>query len=231
MAEDKFVGAEIIDGIRYYTMDRVDGSRVAYPSVTSVMSILPEPKGLIWWQNNNPDHDEIRRERAMIGSTCHYHLECLLAEGLPNHTPELEDIEWEFLNSRTSKVIKDINEKLDKIVRDDHEWEPEFLEYPIWSHDRNIGGRVDYVGKLDGVPCILDLKTSKRFHPPENGIDRHALQLAAYQHGVEYRTGRKIDQLYILRVNENNRPQLKVIEPDWDGFLYLRERFKHRTGY
>ena len=107
-----------------------------------------------------------------------------------------------------------------------HEFNPIALEKKVWSHQLKIAGRVDYIGWYDGELSIIDLKTSKSFYPPENGIDKHSIQLSAYKKCVDDMADTpKITKLYILRVNENNHPEIVEKDYDIDGFIETRKLF------
>lgn len=221
------------DGMRLYTIHNREGKEVKYPSVTTVLQILPMAPNLKKYIEWDPKQAETNmKRRAMIGSTAHYYFECVNARQLPNHTPVLEkEIEFHrFFNSKTAKAIGEICKKIELYVRFNN-FEPWFLEEKTWSHELETAGRVDFIGKFNGKTCILDLKTAKSFYPPVNGIDPHALQLAAYKQGFKEVHGIEVEKLYILRVNEAKKPQLKEVPDDKDGFKVARDLFREAHGF
>lgn len=56
---------------------------------------------------------------------------------------------------------------------DEHDFKPEQIEEKYFSHEHLYAGTVDRVGEIDGVPCLLDVKTG--FY-----AKWHHVQLAAY---------------------------------------------------
>lgn len=222
------------DGMRIYPVPGPNNEgEVKYPSVTTVLNILPMPDNLkryIEWDPTAADKN--MRRRAMVGSTAHYYFECLNARKLPDHNPVIEDtIEFHrFFNSKTAKAIGEICRKLELYSRF-NTFEPWFLEEKTWSHELETAGRVDFIGKFNGVSCILDLKTAKAFYPPQNGIDPHALQLSAYKQGLKEVHGIEVEKLYILRVNEAKKPELKEVPDDKEGFRMARDLFREEHGF
>jgi hypothetical protein len=215
---------------RIYDILQDDGTISSYPSVTTLMHALPESDGLKWFRRTHEDPERHTATRAMIGSTCHYYFESRNARMLPDHVPEMEDINFrEYLTLDAHAAIKNINLKI-KLFMMKHEFKPWWLERPLWSDQYGYAGRVDYIGEFDGVSCILDLKTSKRFYPPENGIDKHALQLSMYKIALKERLDIDIEELIILRVNEANKPELKYCEFSEEDVADLRDLYRNQYG-
>lgn len=228
---DVFLGSRQVDGLRYYDIQKADGEKVSYPSVTSVFQALPKPRGLIWFENNHPYPELHRATRAMIGSTSHYYFECKNAKYLPGHIPEMEDIPFlEYFTPETAHIIGNINTKL-KLFTMINKLRPRYLEVPVWSHDMKVAGRIDFAGEFNGRDSLVDLKTAKRFYPVDKDAgeyDLHALQQTAYKYGLIDTYGYEVDHAFILRCNEANSPEVKQLEFDLEGFLEVREIFKTR---
>lgn len=222
------------DGMRIYPVPGPEKNQMSdYPSVTTVLNVLPTPEGLRRWMEWDPKKAEkTMRRRAMVGSTAHYYFECINAKKLPNHNPVIEDtIEFHrFFDKGTSEAIGEICKKIALYIRF-NDFNPWFLEEKVWSHELETAGRVDFIGEYNGELCILDLKTAKAFYPPVNGIDPHALQLSAYKQGLKEVHGIEVDKLYIFRVNEAGKPQIKEVPDDKEGFLIARELFREEHGF
>jgi len=216
---------EDIENLRFYD---IDGQK--YPSVTTILSVLPKPASLVNYINNFPGAEYYTARRAFIGSMTHFYLESFMAaKYLPGHKVVPEKMDFSHMDEDVSKILDKMIKKIKGIV-DTYDFEPLWLEKMVYSHDLKIAGRVDYIGRLDGKLCILDLKTSKRFYPPEHGIDTHALQLSAYAACVEDMGELKIESLFILRVNENNKIELKEKYFDMDGVETCRQLFYETHG-
>jgi hypothetical protein len=53
----KMIGARMVANHRIYDVEQDDGSMSSYPSVTTILKVLPEPQGLKWFRMNfdNPE--------------------------------------------------------------------------------------------------------------------------------------------------------------------------------
>lgn len=158
-----------INGLRHYVKDGV-----AYPSVTTVLKLLPKG-GLIFWAISQtlkyiskykyitPEiskkaysiHKTVLAQLAQEGTDAHENIEAYLVEGKANK-------EDSFIN-RFKAFEKEYNFVLEKV------------EYTL--HDKELGsaGTADIIGSYYGNPIILDLKTSKEIRLS------HKVQAVAYK--------------------------------------------------
>ena len=212
--------------MRFYD---IDGQQ--YPSVTTILGVLPQPAALVNYKNNFPEAEYYTARRAFIGTMTHFYFETFLAcKYLSGHKIKMDqNTDFSFLDEDVSKILDKMIKKITGIV-DTWDFKPISLEDKLFSHSLKIAGRVDYIGHLDGRSCIIDLKTSKKFYPPENGIDSHSLQLSAYKMCLEEMMTIDVETLYILRVNENNKIELKEKPFDPDGVKECRTLFKEIHG-
>jgi len=245
----EFLGARIVGGHRFYDFMYNDNN-VSYPSVTTMLKVLPEPDGLKWFKNNYPDAEKYTARRAMIGTTCHYFFECQCAYHLPDHTPEMEEVAFaEHLDEESLDSIGNINRKIKSIMKQ-HDFKPISLEDTVWSDVLKVAGRVDYRGMLNGKKVILDLKTAKAFHDetkteylnrldymqdndgkaPPGFFSKFALQLSTYKQCYKERFGWEAEELWILRVNENNKPELRLQPDVLDDVKDVREMYYETYG-
>lgn len=212
---------------RLYNIQHDDGIR-KYPSVTTIFKCLPLSYGLQRFQQM-PGAAEHTARRAAIGTTCHFYLESKMSHYLNDHVPELEYVNYaDYGGPETWEIVRNINLKIDMMVKQ-HNIVPYKLEMPLWSDEHQYAGRIDFIGWVDGNFSILDLKTSKRLYNED--VDKHALQLSAYKHALIEREGKEVDKLYILRVNENNMPELKEKKDMFNDFLDVREFYRDMYGY
>jgi len=236
------LGARIVNNHRLYDILQTNGTTSSYPSVTTILKALPESEGLKWFKRNFENAEAYTARRAMVGTTCHYFFECECAKQLPNHTPELEDVAYrEYLDDDSLDAIGNINRKIKSIMRQ-HNFKPLTLEEAVWSDELRVAGRVDFKGYLDGKLCIIDLKTSKKFYDeskrdyterveymaenngqaPLGFSNKHALQLSTYKQAFLERNDDQIEELWILRVNENNKPELRLMADILDDVKVIR---------
>ncbi len=246
----KMLSARMVGGHRVYDIRKDDGSIVSFPSVTTILKALPESEGLKWFKRNFENAEAHTARRAMIGTTCHYFFESECAKQLPNHTPELEDVAYmEYLDDDSLDAIGNINRKI-KSVMQQHTFKPVTLEEVVWSDVLRVAGRVDFKGYLDGKLCVVDLKTSKKFYDESKGdyedrivymeehdgeapkgfFNKHALQLSTYKQAFLEKNGDQIEELWILRVNENNKPELRLMADIFDDVKDVREMYFDQFG-
>lgn len=245
----EMIGANIVDGHRIYDIQMDDGSVLGLPSVTTIFKILPVPRGLQIFQQR-PDAAFYTARRAMIGTTCHFYLECKNARLLPGHTPELEDVNYaDHLDADSVASIANINRKIDSVMRK-NKFEPESMEIPLFSTTLGAAGRVDWQGTFNDKKAILDLKTSKAFHDetkaqyaerldymedhdgraPADFTSKYAMQLSAYAFMYKELYNVDTEELWILRVNENNKPELRLMPYMIEDFMDVRDMYRNEYG-
>lgn len=247
----EFVSAEIRDGIgRVYTIKQDDGSLVEYPSATTILKVLPDPPGLTWFKNNFPNAEEHTARRAMIGTTCHFFLESQCAKQVPEHVLELEKVKYaEYLDDKSLEAIGNINRKIESVLRQ-NDYQTISMEDVVYSHLLRVAGRVDWRGIWNGKRVILDLKTSPKFYDeskseyeerleymeendgkaPKGFTSKHALQLSLYKQAYKECFGWEAEELWILRVNEKNKPELRQMADILDDVMDVREMFELEYG-
>ena len=163
---------------------------VNYPSVTTVLSLLTE--GFIQAWRKRVGEEEANRvggRASARGTQVHAILEKYLKNEdttgyLPHIRQSLENL----------KPI--LNKSIGKIYH---------LEAPLYSDHLGIAGRVDCVAEFDGVPSIVDFKTSKRVKQKDK-IDNYFCQMSAYAIMWEERTGMPIVNTVIVMDVDDNEP-------------------------
>ena len=78
-------------------------------------------------------------------------------------------------------------------------------ECPLYSKYLGVAGRVDCVGVFDGVPSIIDFKTSRKLKKRE-WVTNYFQQEAAYAIMWEERTGMPITNLVTIMDVDNEQP-------------------------
>jgi len=164
-----------------------DGTQV--PGVTTVLNVIAKP-ALISWANrmgldgiNTSKHVD---ELADIGTLAH----AMIAHFLGGPEPDLDDYSKNQI-SRAENSVLSFHEwakgkKLDTIFNE-QQWVSEELKY---------GGTSDWVGYIDGVVTLLDLKTGKAIY------DEHLFQVAAYWKLATENLNR-IEEIRILQVGRS----------------------------
>ena len=86
----------------------------------------------------------------------------------------------------------------------------QYIESPLWSERLGLAGRTDVIGDFDGVPSIIDFKTSLK-PKKEKWIDNYFEQGTAYSLMYKERVGKTINQVVIIiAVDNESEPQVFV---------------------
>ena len=79
------------------------------------------------------------------------------------------------------------------------------LEVPLYSRHLGVAGRCDCISVFDGVPSIVDFKTSRRVKTADK-ISNYFAQMAGYAVMWEERTGMPITNTVIIMDVDDNEP-------------------------
>lgn len=178
-----------------------DGSR--FPSITTVLSILSE-ESIAKWRARVGDEEanRIGSKAANRGTQVHAIIEQYLKnedtkDYLPHIQQSLENVK-PILDNRISKVYN--------------------LEAPLYSTYLGVAGRVDCVADFDGVPSIVDFKTSKRVKTHDM-ISNYFAQMSGYAVMWEERTGMPITNTVIIMDVDDHEPL--VFKEHRDNYIQL----------
>jgi hypothetical protein len=165
-----------------------DGSR--YPSITTVLSILSE-EAIAKWRARVGDEEanKIGQRASGRGTLVH------------------SIIERYLLNEDTTEFLPHIRQSLENVrpILDERLGKIFGLEVPLYSSHLGLAGSVDCVAEFDGVPSIVDFKTSKRVKKKEH-ISNYFAQMAGYAVMWEERTGIPIVNTVVIMDVDDNEP-------------------------
>jgi len=103
---------------------------------------------------------------------------------------------------------------------------PYSIETALYSDWLKVAGRSDYIGTYEGIPSVVDFKTSRK-PKRRSWINGYFAQLAMYAFCFKERTGVTLDQLVVLMVSLNGEVQVfkeKVTQWHYDNmFKYLNK--------
>jgi len=175
-----------------------------YPSITTVLGVLSKA-GIAAWRARvgEEEANKISHKATTRGTAVHDLVEKYLdneelPEVLPHITASLSNLKPSL--SRIGRIFAQ--------------------ESPLYSKHLGVAGRVDCVGEYDGVPSIIDFKTSKKIKKKE-WITSYFMQAAAYAIMWEERTGMPITNLVIIMDVDNESPQIYVEHRDnWTKKLF-----------
>ena len=178
-----------------------DGSN--YPSVTTVLSILGEDSIRAWRQRVGEDEaNRISHRASNRGTAVHDILERYLKN--EDTSDNLPHIKQSLANLRPI-----LDRSIGKIFG---------LEVALYSRHLGMAGRCDCIAEWNGVPSIIDFKTSRRVKKKEN-ISNYFAQASAYAIMFEERTGLAIPNTVILMDVDDNAPL--VFEEHRDNYIDL----------
>lgn len=208
---------QIIDGKRFYVTP--DGN--AYPSITTILSLQDKP-GLKKWREDVGEKEakRISQESMRIGTAVHQMCEIYLN----NLVVKLD---------KSEKVIRDTFNRIrfllgniDNIVG---------TEITLYSDLLRVAGTADCIAEYNGVPSVIDFKTSRK-PKKEEWIDDYYMQTFAYKLMFEEMTGVEIKQVVILIACVDQFDVQVFKKPASDSDKYLTKLIKimkanpHITG-
>ena len=161
-----------------------------YPSITTVLQ-RRKMEGLMEWRKRVGDDvaNYVARTAAARGTKVHQ-----MCEDFLNNEFDEETHKKNFLPYTLFGQIKPVlSEKVDNIYAQ---------ECGLYSDKYKVAGRVDCIGEYNGVPSIIDFKTSTK-ERNDDWNESYYIQASAYAEMFEERTGIEINQIVILVVTED----------------------------
>ncbi|MAQ97744.1 MAG: preprotein translocase subunit TatA [Gammaproteobacteria bacterium] len=187
------------DAGRYY----IDSNNNPVPSVTTVLSNTSNKKDSIeQWRKRvgEEEANRITKKSTDIGSMVHESLELFLnGRDWDNFSEDPNDL---IAKKITTKFI---NTGLNSITE-------------VWGLEIGLileglyAGTADCVGKINGVPSIIDFKTSRKMKRRE-WIEDYFLQGCAYANAHNVMFGTEIQQVVILMVDRELLFQEFTVRP------------------
>lgn len=182
-----------IDGKRYYVLPNGEKFR----SVTTVLSDALDKTALLEWRKKVGEEEaqKISTQAARRGTAVHS-----LAERYVLN-------EENYLRGAMPSGI-DAFKSLQTLI-DKHVDNILGIELPLYSTVLKTAGRCDLIAEFDGVPSIIDFKTSRRLKK-EEWIESYFLQTTVYSMMFEQMYKIKIPQIAIMITVDHEEPQLFV---------------------
>jgi genome maintenance exonuclease 1 len=197
---DKFYYPEIqtssIDGCRFYQIT----DDIRYPSITSVLGRTvgeEKERTLENWRNRigHEAAEAITIEAGRRGSAVHD-----LAENYFKYGSIASEL-------ATESDVKNFKILIPFIKNRISEWWG--MEVCLFSSDLEIAGRCDRICVFDGLPSIIDFKTSKKIKS-EFDIEDYFLQTTFYSLAHDEMYGTDINQIVIIMAVDNAFPMIFV---------------------
>jgi len=192
LPELKPLSVEEKNGKRFY----VSPNSIKLPSVTTVLGHFKKAQ-IIEWRNRvgEKEANSISGRASVRGTKFH----TLLEKYLRN-----EQTLFEGVMPDMKQAFSDIRSTIDKIDN------IHYIEAPLYSEVLGVAGRTDVIAEFDGVPSIIDFKTSRR-EKKEEWITDYFEQATAYSLMYEELTQFQIHQVVIIiSVDGLDKPQVFV---------------------
>jgi len=204
------------DGSRVY----VNASGVAYPSATTVLSVLSRD-GIAKWRARvgAEQADKISKKASTRGTKIHSLTETYLKN---------EDLEEAYTSTKASLLDLEMFKKFKPVL--DSIGDIHCQELALYSDHLRMAGRVDCIAEYNGMPAVIDFKTSSKSKKKEH-ISSYFMQTTAYAIMYEERTGIPVPYIVILIAVEGDEPQVFIEKRDNWAKELIRTRDYFEKGY
>jgi ATP-dependent exoDNAse (exonuclease V) beta subunit len=224
-----------------------------FPKFNANMIIKSMQNGKKWLPGHKywgKTAEEIKKEwcsneSATAGTALHFQIECFMNNNnikLPYTHQELYDI---YFNTLTQNDVPEWNYFIQFIKELPH-LKPYRTEWIVYDEDVQIAGSIDMVYENDdGTLSIYDWKRSKEIsstnnynkfaytqclkHIPHTNFWHYALQLNIYKKILENKYGKKVTELFLVRLHPNNIQQtyelikLPILEQEMENLFEERK--------
>ena len=182
------------DGVRLY--ETPEGNK--YPSITTVLSVRNK-QGLMEWRKRvgNEVANHIARTAANRGTKVHHMCEDYLNNMPRDYPDKWKEHKKNFLPYCLFSQLKSVLCNVNNIYAQ---------EAGLYSDKYKVAGRVDCIAEYNGVPSIIDFKTSTK-ERTDKWNENYYIQGSAYAEMFGERTGIEISQVVILVVTEDGTVQ------------------------
>ena len=192
-----------------------NGKRV--PGTTTITGVMDKPALVSWANKIGLQGIQVREyvdELAAVGTLAHYMVECDLLK----KQPDLSDYTPNQIDLAENALIKY------------YEWRKHMslevigCEMELVSEAYQYGGTCDLYCKLDGIPTLIDIKTSKGVY------SEHFTQVVGYRQ-LLIENGYDVDNVRILRIGRNedegfeDKPVTKI-DLHWKRFVCCRNLYE-----
>jgi genome maintenance exonuclease 1 len=179
--------AQEINNRRYY----VTPQGKFYPSITTLLGQCSKESIESWKKSIGEENaKQISEYACALGENLHYVIEKYL-DNDPNFL-EKTTIHSKYMFSS----MQDTLDRIDNIYTQ---------EASLYSDTLGLAGRTDCIAEFDGIPSIIDFKTSRK-EKKEEWITNYFVQGTAYSLMFEEMTGIKIKQIVILMCTYDSQP-------------------------
>ena len=182
----------------------IDGEDYEFPSITTVLGRQPKDALFEWRKRvGEREANRISRQAAIKGTLVHNTLEAIVHNVTPEYDKLMPNVKLSVVSARNL-----LEQNLSEV------WASECA---LFSKYLKVAGRVDLVGVWDGIPSIIDFKTSRR-HKTLADIENYLIQETAYAIMFEEITTISIPRLVTVMMVEGDPTPLLFVQKrrDWE---------------
>jgi ATP-dependent exoDNAse (exonuclease V) beta subunit len=194
---------------RFYQIDK----DTKYPSITTILGASGDKEWLQDWRNmlGSKKADKESKRCADRGTAVHK-----LAEDYLNNVKKFDD-NHKIENIKLFNQLKFKLNKIDNIKAQ---------EVALFSKNLEVAGRVDCIADFNGIPSIIDFKTSNKTKIKEN-IEDYFSQAIFYMIAYNEMYNDDITQLVIMiAVEKSIMPQIFIKQIDIESINKLLIKIK-----
>jgi len=172
-----------------------------YPSITTVLN-KKKMQGISEWRKKVGEDvaNYIARTAANRGTKVHHMCEDFLNNNFDEEVHKKNFLPYVLFSQMKPILMQKVNNILAQ-------------ECSLYTNKYKVAGRVDCIAKYDGVPSIIDFKTSTK-ERNDDWNESYYIQASAYAEMFEERTGIPINQIVILVVTEDGVVQEFIKQKD-----------------
>ena len=161
-----------------------------YPSITTVLQ-RRKMEGLMEWRKRVGDDvaNYVARTAAHRGTKVHHMCEDFLNNNFDDEVHKKNFLPYVLFGQMKPILLQKVNNIYAQ-------------ECGLYSNKYKVAGRVDCIAEYNGIPSIVDFKTSTK-ERNDDWNESYYIQAAAYAEMFEERTGIEINQIVILVVTED----------------------------
>ncbi len=204
------------DGSRVY----VNASGAAYPSATTVLSVLSRDAIAAWRKRvGEEEANKVSKKATTRGTKIHSLTEAYLQN---------EDLDEAYTTTKASLLDVEMFKKFKPVL--DSIGDIHCQELALYSDHLRMAGRVDCIAEYEGKRAVIDFKTANK-KKYRSQIHSYFMQAAAYAIMYEERTGIPVPWLVILIAVEDDEPQVFIERRDDWTLELIRTRDYFENGY
>ena len=161
-----------------------------YPSITTVLN-KKKMEGISEWRKKVGEDvaNYIARTAANRGTKVHHMCEDFLNNNFDEEVHKKNFLPYVLFGQLKPVLMQKVNNILAQ-------------ECGLYTNKYKVAGRVDCIAEYNGVPSIIDFKTSTK-ERNDDWNESYYIQASAYAEMFEERTGIAINQIVILVVTED----------------------------